>query len=86
MHDNGTRLYRVKAVAEMFDVSVSTIYRAIELGQLEALRLGTGKGAVRIPERALSTFEAACAEAAHRSRCQACSAAPSAQLASGEVL
>lgn len=86
MHDNGTRVYRVKAVAEMFDVSVSTIYRAIELGQLEALRLGKGKGAVRVPERALSTFEAACAEAAHRSRCHVCGSAASEQLASGEVV
>jgi len=64
MHDNATRLYRVRAVAEMFDVSVSTIYRAIELGQLEALRLGRGKGAVRIPATALEAFADACAEAA----------------------
>lgn len=64
MHDNATRLYRVRAVAEMFDVSVSTIYRAIELGQLEALRFGRGKGAVRIPATALDAFAEACSEAA----------------------
>jgi excisionase family DNA binding protein len=66
MHVNGTRLYRVKAVAEMFDVSVSTIYRAIEAGQLQALRIGSGKGAVRVPEAALGSFEAACVDAAHK--------------------
>jgi len=52
----------------MFDVSVSTIYRAIEAGQLGALRLGKGKGAVRIPAQALTSFAAACAEAAGRPR------------------
>lgn len=66
MHDNGTRMFRVKAVAEMFDVSAATIYRAIDSGQLDALRLGRGKGAVRIPEHALRSFEAACANAASR--------------------
>lgn len=64
MHDHRTRLYRVKAVAEMFDVSVSTIYRAIEAGRLHALRIGTGRGAVRVPEDALGTFHAACEHAA----------------------
>jgi excisionase family DNA binding protein len=66
MHDHGTRLFRVQAIAEMFDVSVSTIYRAIENGQLEALRFGRGKGAVRVTASALDAFAAACAEAAHR--------------------
>ena len=68
MQDHATRLYRVRTVAEMFDVSASTIYRAIELGQLDALRLGKGKGAVRIPEYALAAFEKACAEAARPPR------------------
>jgi len=60
MHGERTRMFRVRAVAEMYDVSVSTIYRAIESGQLDALRIGTGKGAIRIPESALSAFEQAC--------------------------
>ncbi len=61
-------MYRVKAVAEMFDVSTSTIYRAIEAGKLEALQIGSGssRGSVRIPEYALRTFEEACMEAAFR--------------------
>ena len=68
MHPQVTRLYRVKAVAEMFDVSASTIYRAIETGRLEALQIGASgaRGSVRIPEYALRAFEEACAGAAHR--------------------
>jgi excisionase family DNA binding protein len=54
-------MFRVRAVAERYDVSVSTIYRAIASGQLAALRVGSGKGAVRIPESALPAFEQACA-------------------------
>ncbi len=60
MHDRTTRVYRVKAVAEMFDVSVATIYRAIETGQLNALKLGTGRGAIRVPQSALEAFARAC--------------------------
>ena len=70
MQPQVTRLYRAKAVAAMFDVSVSTIYRAIEAGRLEALKVGAGRGrgSVRIPEYALRSFEAACAEAAYPAR------------------
>jgi excisionase family DNA binding protein len=48
MQVQGTRLYRVRDVAEHFDVSVNTIYRAIESGQLTALKLGTGTGTFRV--------------------------------------
>ena len=70
MQSQVTRMFRVKAVAEMFDVSVSTIYRAIEAGKLEAFKIGSGfaRGSVRIPEYALRTFEEACTEAAYRTR------------------
>lgn len=48
VQDNSVRrLFRVRAVAEMYDVSVSTIYRAIEAGQLAALRIGTGRDVAR---------------------------------------
>jgi excisionase family DNA binding protein len=60
MQVNGTRMLRVRAVAEMFDVSVSTIYRAIESGQLVSLKIGTGKGAIRVPQEALEAFVAVC--------------------------
>ncbi|MGI9001435.1 MAG: helix-turn-helix domain-containing protein [Pseudonocardia sp.] len=53
MQDDRTRMLRVKAVAEMFDVSAATIYRAIRSGQLDALRIG---GSVRVPSDALKVF------------------------------
>lgn len=59
-----SRMYRVKAVAEMFDVSVNTIYRAIESGKLEALKLGEGKGAVRVPGWSLNAYVDQCSQAA----------------------
>jgi excisionase family DNA binding protein len=62
MQDQGTRrMFRVKDVADMYDVSPSTIYRAIEAGQLDAYRIGSGRGAIRIAEHALVVFEEECA-------------------------
>jgi excisionase family DNA binding protein len=62
MQIDRTRMYRVKAVADMADVSVSTVYRAIESGSLDALRIGT---AVRVPGPALATWIKKCEEAGH---------------------
>ncbi len=64
MQAEGTRLYRVRAVAELLDVSVATVYRAVESGSLRALRVGTGKGAVRVPGSALTEYVQACERAA----------------------
>lgn len=64
MQVESTRLYRVRTVADSFDVSVATIYRAVESGALRAIRLGTGKGAVRIPGEAIEEYIAACKSAA----------------------
>jgi excisionase family DNA binding protein len=64
MQVESTRLYRVRAVAEALDVSVATIYRAVESGALRAVRMGTGKGAVRIPGQAVRDYLAACESAA----------------------
>jgi excisionase family DNA binding protein len=63
MQVEGTRMYRVKDVAEHFDVSVSTIYRAIESGQLDALKLGRGQGTVRVPGCAVLAYAARCGQA-----------------------
>jgi excisionase family DNA binding protein len=62
MQEQGTRFYRVKAVAERYDVSPATIYRAIQAGELDALKIG---GTLRIPDYALSAFESAGYEAAY---------------------
>jgi excisionase family DNA binding protein len=62
-----TRLYRVRDVAEHFDVSVATIYRAIESGQLTALKLGTGTGTFRVTGAAVLVYADACTQAAYQS-------------------
>lgn len=64
MQFESTRSYRVREVATGLDVSVATIYRAVESGALRARRLGTGKGAVRIPGEAVEEYVAACEAAA----------------------
>lgn len=62
MQTQGTRYYRVNALAEMFDVSPATIYRAIRNGQLDAVRIG---GSVRVPKSALAGFVERAAADAH---------------------
>jgi excisionase family DNA binding protein len=64
MQVEDTRMYRVKDVAEHFDVSVSTIYRAIESGQLDALKLGRGQGTLRVPGSAVLAYAETCGQAA----------------------
>lgn len=58
-----TRMYRVKEVAGHFEVSPATVYRAIESGQLDALKLGTGRGTLRVPGAAVLAYAEACAPA-----------------------
>lgn len=53
-----TKPYRVAEVASYFDVDVSTVYREIYAGHLKALRIGSGRGALRIPVSALAEYEA----------------------------
>lgn len=48
--------YRVADVARILDVHQSTVYRDIESGRLRALRVGTGKGALRILPDALDAY------------------------------
>jgi excisionase family DNA binding protein len=67
MQVEATRLYRVRDVAEHFDVSVATIYRAIESGQLAALKLGTGTGTFRVSGAAVAAYAEACLQAAYQS-------------------
>jgi excisionase family DNA binding protein len=62
MHVDRTRMYRVSAVAKALDVSPSTVYRAIESGDLDALRIGS---AVRIRGTALAAWLHRCANDGH---------------------
>jgi excisionase family DNA binding protein len=82
MQVEGTRMYRVKEVAEGLYVSVATIYRAIDSGVLPALKVGTGSGALRIPGVAVQAYMRACEQAARQApvlppeTAEACAPAP----------
>lgn len=55
------RYLTVEMVAATFAVSKSSIYRAVEAGELRAVRLGR---TVRIPAEAVDEYLAACERAA----------------------
>jgi excisionase family DNA binding protein len=54
----------VSEAANQIRVAKSTIHRLIDAGELRALRVGLGKGAIRIPRRAWLEYLEACEEAA----------------------
>jgi excisionase family DNA binding protein len=56
MRADSSRLYRVKAIAELCEVSPNTIYRAIESGDLAAVKFGKGRGALRVSGQAINTW------------------------------
>jgi excisionase family DNA binding protein len=57
--------YVVAEVAIALGVSKSTIYKAVETGELRGMRFGnTRKGTIRIPHGALVDYVAACTAAA----------------------
>jgi excisionase family DNA binding protein len=62
MQVDRTRVYKVSEVAKMLVLSRSTVYRAVESGALEALRLG---GSLRITGTALAAWLEQCAQAAY---------------------
>jgi len=47
------QILKAKQVAEMLDVGLSTVYRAVEAGELPAIRIGA---AIRIRREALEKF------------------------------
>lgn len=57
--ENGSdALLSVKEAAARMGLSAATIYRLVGNGQLKALRIGTGRGAVRIRPDALHDYVA----------------------------
>lgn len=50
------QLYRVKAVADRVDMHVATINHAIKAGELDAVRVGAGKGMYLIPGEAITSY------------------------------
>ncbi|HEX6353212.1 excisionase family DNA-binding protein [Actinophytocola sp.] len=55
-----SQFLRVRVIAARLDVSVATIYRAIESGKLPAVRVGSGRGALRVPAGAVDAYVASC--------------------------
>lgn len=49
--------YTVKKAADRLCVSASTIYALIAARHLEHVRVGLGRGVIRIPEEAIVAFE-----------------------------
>ncbi|MET9535570.1 helix-turn-helix domain-containing protein [Streptomyces sp. NPDC006649] len=55
------RYVRVRWIAEYFDVSLSTIYQAIEAGELPAVAIGLGnKKTLRVHQDDFEAFEVNC--------------------------
>lgn len=51
-----SQLHRVKAIAAQLDVHVTTVYRLIDAGVLPAVRVGFGKGALRVTDEAFQAY------------------------------
>lgn len=52
------KLYRVKEVAQMFQVAERTVYNWVAFGYLKAIKIGDedGKGTIRITDDAIEEF------------------------------
>lgn len=49
--------YRVAEIAVALDVHMSTVYRDIEAGKLRAMRVGVGRGTLRVPVDAFEEYK-----------------------------
>lgn len=50
------KLYKVSEIAEIFQVAERTVYNWIEWGYLRAIKVGEGRGTIRVPEDAVDEF------------------------------
>lgn len=62
--DEADEMLLVSEVAKQIRVTKSTIHRLIDAGVLPALRVGIGKGAIRIRRTAWEAYLEVCEEAA----------------------
>jgi excisionase family DNA binding protein len=60
----GQTLFRVAEIAARLTVDDTTVYRQIKAGRLEAIRIGTGRGTLRVPAESLAKYEASITAAA----------------------
>ena len=49
-------LYRVRQVAGRLSVSEATVYRMVARGEIEHLRVGCGRGAIRFSEEQVQAY------------------------------
>lgn len=52
------QVFKVAEVAALLRVHKSTVYRDVAAGRITAIRVGKGRGTVRIPELALREYQA----------------------------
>jgi hypothetical protein len=69
MQVEGTRLDRVRDVAEHFVGSVATIDRVVESCRLAAVKCGTGTGTLGVSGAAVLACEQACEQACAQAAC-----------------
>lgn len=50
------KLYKICEIAEMFRVAERTVYNWVDFGYLRAIKVGEGRGTIRIPEDAVEEF------------------------------
>lgn len=50
------KLYKVSEVAELFRVSERTVYNWIDWGYMRAIKIGDGRGTIRVPEDSINEF------------------------------
>ena len=55
--DTDRRFFRVAEVAARFNIDETTIYRQIKVGRLKAIRIGAGRGTLRVSAQALAEYE-----------------------------
>lgn len=55
----------VPEIAERLRVAVSTVYALVELGKLQAFRIGPNDGAIRVSEEQLETYLNTCRSLPH---------------------
>jgi len=60
-------VFRVRDLVNLLDVSPNTVYRAIRTGDLDAMKFGSGKGALRVSGTAVNVWLTSCMEASYRS-------------------
>lgn len=51
------RLYTARQAAALLDWHHMSIYRAVAEGRLRAVRIGRGRGVIRIPESAIAEIQ-----------------------------